>query len=138
MCTIYGALPFLPFLRFWAEPGGYYTRGRASREPFVFYFQAKDLYFAGYDAKNMMHTFRLLHMAEEIATQGVFSVRRTDDRDFLLSIRRGDFEYDDLVTQAENKIARIDELFEKSRLPAKPDRAKINQVLIDSRTAYYR
>lgn len=90
-----------------------------------------------YDAKNMMHTFRLLHMAEEIATKGFFSVRRTKDRDFLLGVRRGDFEYDDLVVQAEEKIKQIDDLFEKSRLPQKPDRAKINQVLVDIRTAFY-
>ncbi len=41
-----------------------------------------------YDAKNMMHTFRLLNMAAEIARDGVVNVRR-DDRDYLLKIRSG-------------------------------------------------
>lgn len=35
-----------------------------------------------YDTKNMMHTFRLLHMAEEIAAEGRVIVRRSD-RSFL-------------------------------------------------------
>jgi hypothetical protein len=41
-----------------------------------------------YDAKNMMHTFRLLHMAEEIAREGRIFVRRTD-RELLMSIPLG-------------------------------------------------
>ncbi len=41
-----------------------------------------------YDAKHMMHTFRLLNMAEEIALYKEVRVFR-EDRDFLLSIRNG-------------------------------------------------
>ena len=39
---------------------------------------------SNYDAKNMMHTFRLLNMAEEIATENTLNVFR-EDREFLLS-----------------------------------------------------
>jgi uncharacterized protein len=55
-----------------------------------------------YDAKNMMHTFRLLNMAEEIAKEGEVNVRR-QDREFLLKIRSGAFSYEELVVLANEK-----------------------------------
>lgn len=91
----------------------------------------------GYDAKNMMHTFRLLHTAEEIATSGIFAVRRTIDRDFLLRVRAGEFEYDDLVDQAEAKIQRIDQLFEWSDLPEEPDMERVDAALVAVRERFY-
>ena len=42
----------------------------------------------GYDAKNMMHTIRLLQVAEEILQEGKLHVKR-GNRDELLSIKRG-------------------------------------------------
>lgn len=89
-----------------------------------------------YDAKNMMHTFRLLHMAEEIAREGKIFVRRTD-REFLMRIREGKFEYEDLLMQAEEKVQLIEELFEKSRLPEVPDLKKLEELLVGVRDAYY-
>ena len=41
-----------------------------------------------YDSKNMMHVFRLLLMAKEIAEEGKINVYR-NDREFLLSIKEG-------------------------------------------------
>ncbi|MEM9824189.1 MAG: nucleotidyltransferase, partial [Bacteroidota bacterium] len=90
-----------------------------------------------YDAKNMMHTFRLLYMAEEIAIKGTFSVRRTEDRDFLLKIRSGVFEYDELLEKAEQKLQEIDQLFEQSSLPPATDPAKANALLFRIRKTFY-
>ena len=90
-----------------------------------------------YDAKNMLHTFRLLDMAEDIATKGDIIVRRPN-REYLLQIRRGEFDYADLVTQAEEKITKIDELYANSDLPEKPDREAVNQVLIEVREEWYK
>jgi hypothetical protein len=59
-----------------------------------------------YDAKNMMHTFRLLNMAEEIAVHHRVIVHRKD-RDFLLRIRAGDFEYEELIGMVEEKMIKI-------------------------------
>lgn len=56
-----------------------------------------------YDAKNMMHTFRLLSMAEEIALYQQVIVKR-EDRDFLLKIRNGEFDFDDLMKMVEKKM----------------------------------
>ncbi len=91
-----------------------------------------------YDAKNMMHTFRLLHMAEEIAQTGTFQVRRTKDRDFLWKVRMGEFQYDDLVKMAEEKIIAINEAFEKCTLPEAPNLEKANEVLVEIREAFYK
>lgn len=82
-----------------------------------------------YDAKNMMHVFRLLNMAEEIALYKKVNVRR-HDRDFLLKIRNGEFLYEELLNQANEKTKRIVELFAKSDLPEKPNITTINKLLV--------
>jgi uncharacterized protein len=89
-----------------------------------------------YDAKNMMHVFRLLDMAEEIATFKKVIVRRPN-REFLLKIRKGEFMYEDLVQQAEEKIERIKELYEKSDLPGQPDKKEAEVLLIRMRKDFY-
>lgn len=90
-----------------------------------------------YDAKNMLHTFRLLDMAEEIARFNEIRVRRPN-REYLLSIRKGDFEYDDLLKKAEQKIEEIEQLYAKSSLPERPNLDKINRLLVEVRENWYR
>lgn len=89
-----------------------------------------------YDAKNMMHTFRLLDMAEEIAREGIIRVRRPN-RDFLLDIRSGRFGYEQLVQWAEERMARIEALFERSALPEIPDMEKAGRLLVEMREELY-
>ncbi len=85
-----------------------------------------------YDAKNMMHTFRLLDMAAEIATEKRIIVKRPN-REFLLKIRRGEFDYQELVEMAEEKAHQIEVLFAKSDLQDEPDKKKVNEVLVEMR-----
>ncbi|HYF68772.1 MAG TPA: nucleotidyltransferase domain-containing protein [Ohtaekwangia sp.] len=89
-----------------------------------------------YDAKNMMHVFRLLNMAEEIARYKKVNVRRPE-REYLLKIRAGAFSYEDLLTQAEEKIQMVDELFKKSDLPEQPDPQLAEQKLVEIRQTIY-
>ncbi|MBT34044.1 MAG: nucleotidyltransferase [Thalassobius sp.] len=89
-----------------------------------------------YDAKNMMHTFRLLDMAEEILSQEKIIVKRPN-RQELLDIRSGKFDYDYLINMAEEKIQRIEDLAFKSKLPEKPDESKIEQLLVSIRQDWY-
>jgi len=89
-----------------------------------------------YDAKNMMHVFRLLLMAKEIATEGRINVYRKD-REFLLSIKEGKFEYDELVQQAEALKDELPLLYQRSDLKDEPDVDKINDLLIRMRDEYY-
>ncbi len=90
-----------------------------------------------YDAKNMMHTFRLLAMAEEIATKGEVIVRRPD-REFLLQVRSGVYEYEDLLLMAEDKIASMNEAYAACTLPDACNVSKLNEFLISFREDIYK
>lgn len=89
----------------------------------------------GYDSKNLMHTLRLLDMAGEVAREGVLRIRRPN-REFLLKVRAGDFEYEDLVARAERQLGEVQEAFEHSALPAEPDRDEVNALLVRVRKEF--
>ena len=89
-----------------------------------------------YDAKNMMHTFRLLHMAKEIAQDGMINVLR-DDREYLLDIKNGKYEYDELVRKAELMKDELEQLYQHSDLPDSPNLKKLNSLLVEIRKAFY-
>lgn len=89
----------------------------------------------GYDSKNLMHTLRLLDMAGEIAREGVLRIRRPN-RDYLLRVRSGEFEYEDLVADAERKLAEVQAEFERSSLPDHPDRERVNALLVRLREEF--
>lgn len=90
-----------------------------------------------YDSKNMMHVFRLLLMAKEIATDGTINVLR-NDREFLLSIKDGKFEYDELLEKAEFLKNELPALYEQSNLPNEPDLEMIDSLLVEMRKNYYK
>jgi hypothetical protein len=89
-----------------------------------------------YDSKNMMHTFRLLDMAIEIANQKRVNVNRPN-REFLLSIKNGEFEYDELLELANQKQHEMELAFESSDLPEVPDIELINNLLVRFRDEFY-
>ena len=89
-----------------------------------------------YDSKNMMHTFRLLHMAKEIAIENKIIVERLD-RKYLLDIKQGRFEYEELVAKAELLKAELSELYQQSTLPDFPDLSVINKLLVAVRKEFY-
>jgi len=91
-----------------------------------------------YDSKNMCHTYRLLSMAHELST-GELRVRRTEEEiEKLMKIRHGEYEYEDLLKEAEAMIAGLDTAFEASKLPDKPNDEKIKKILFDIRKYYYK
>jgi hypothetical protein len=89
-----------------------------------------------YDSKNMMHTFRLLDIAAEIARAGTITLRSAN-REFLLKIKAGEFAYDDLIKMVEERVASISELYAASTLPDEPDRERIESVLVEIRSEFY-
>lgn len=89
-----------------------------------------------YDSKNMMHVFRLLYMAEEIAREGKVNVWRKD-RDWLLQVKEGKYEYDELVEKAERIKEGLPALYKESGLPVEPDLQEINKLLVEMRELYY-
>jgi hypothetical protein len=90
-----------------------------------------------YDAKNMMHTFRLLNMAEEIAIYHEVRVHR-DDREFLLKIRNGEFEYDTLMQMVEEKMQQIKLFYLQSSLLDQPKPNIAEDILLEIRQAFYK
>lgn len=90
-----------------------------------------------YDAKNMMHTFRLLSMAEEIALEHKVHVQRKD-RELLLQIKKGAFEYDDLLNMVNEKMEKMDDLYAHSGLPDAPDMEKAEEILVTIRSEFYK
>lgn len=90
-----------------------------------------------YDAKNMMHTFRLLDMAEDLLKEGKIVVKRPN-REELLLIRSGHFEYDELLAKALDKIDKIQNIKANSALPDAPDLVKIEALLVEMREEWYK
>lgn len=92
----------------------------------------------GYDAKNMMHTFRLLQTARDIALYGEIRVWR-ENREELLAIKHGAVAYEELLAQAEELMAEIDTLFTNNtfRLPETTNREAAIAALIKVREQLY-
>lgn len=79
------------------------------------------------DGKNMLHCMRLIDMSLEIAEGKGIVVRRPNAKE-LLDIRKGKVDLDTLIKTAEEKIEKMDELFEKSNLPDKVDHKFIDKL----------
>jgi predicted nucleotidyltransferase len=86
-----------------------------------------------YDAKNMMHTFRLLDMAIEILEKKEVIVKRPN-REELLQIRSGFFTYEELITKADQKIELLEKAYQNSTLPEFPNVEKLEKALIEIRS----
>ena len=92
---------------------------------------------AGYNQKNMCHCVRLLTMAKEISEGKGFNLWRTDDRDFLMGIKNGDYTYEYLIDYAEKLLADVNENLPKSNLPDEVDKDFVNDLTIYCRAKYY-
>ena len=92
---------------------------------------------AGYNQKNMCHCVRLLTMAKEISEGKGFNLWRTDDRDFLMGIKNGDYTYEYLIDYAEKLLADVNENLPKSNLPDEVDKDFVNELTIHCRVRYY-
>lgn len=90
-----------------------------------------------YDSKNMCHTYRLLMMANELA-RGELRVRRNPEEiEKLMKIRHGEYEYEDLLNEAESMIANLDIIYENSHLPEKVNKDFVLEILKKIRKTIY-
>jgi uncharacterized protein len=91
-----------------------------------------------YDGKNMSHCMRLTRMGKELALgQGLRIDRTNIDREYLLSIKNHELEYDEVLAQANKEKAEMEAAQASSTLPDKVDIDKINQLLIAVRKQVY-
>lgn len=90
------------------------------------------------DRKNLMHMWRLLTMAEEIALGKGVNVDRTNiDREYLLDIRKAKVDFEALLKSADNKIKDVKELYKIADLPESVNRKYVEKVLIKMRKEFY-
>lgn len=89
-----------------------------------------------YDAKNMMHTIRLLQVAREIGLTSKLNVRR-ENRSELLSVKRGEYTYEHLLEMAELLVRDIPDIYAKCTLPLAPDAVSAQQLLVSMREELY-
>lgn len=90
----------------------------------------------GYDAKNMMHTLRLLDMAIEIFRDENLCVERPD-RNFLLSVKAGNYPLTEVLQMAEYRLAELKRWADSSDLPKVTDAAMVGQLLVEMREELY-
>lgn len=86
-----------------------------------------------YDSKNMMHCFRLMHMAQEIARGEGVILNRTWDHDFLMDVRNHRYEYDEIINMLDAEKEKMEELMATSTIQEKVDTDFANQLLLEIR-----
>lgn len=90
-----------------------------------------------YDGKNMMHCLRMLDMAIEIANTGDVHLVRPD-REWLLSVRKGQVSYEEIMMMIEEKKQQMDEAFDNSNLPEKVDNDFVHKLILEIRQSCVR
>jgi uncharacterized protein len=89
-----------------------------------------------FDAKNMMHTIRLLQVAHEIMTKGTIT-NKCANRDELLAIKNGQLSYDEIMHISKTLLSKIETASLTSSLPELPDSNEIIARLIKMREWLY-
>lgn len=89
----------------------------------------------GYDTKSFMHTVRLAEELIQIAREGTLDTKRPN-APHLVELRNGLLSKDEAETYLKNLLESIDEVLEKSTLPDKPNKEKINKWLVDLNLNY--
>lgn len=91
----------------------------------------------GYDTKHGMHLMRLQMAGVRILKHSKVVVKWVGaEREFLMSVRNGELPYDNLVERAEKLEAEANELYKTSTLRKEPNRAKIDELIVDMTYAY--
>lgn len=83
----------------------------------------------GYDTKNAAHCIRLLRMCKEFLLNGEMQVFRPDAAD-LLNIKQGMWALSDVKKHARELFEEIKWARDNSKLPAEPDRARVQALLV--------
>ena len=90
-----------------------------------------------YDCKNMMHCFRLMVMAKEIAEgKGVILDRTGIDRDFLLDVRNRKFGYSELQEKMLVLKDEMNKAIESSTIKEGIDQKVVNDLLLNIRKQF--
>lgn len=88
------------------------------------------------DGKNMLHCVRLIDMGIEIG-QGKGVIVERDNAEYLLKIRRGELNLNELLELANERLNFMNEVYDNCSLPETPDYSLINDLLVDIRNKVY-
>ncbi|MCF4969307.1 nucleotidyltransferase domain-containing protein [Nostoc sp. CMAA1605] len=88
---------------------------------------------SGFDLKHGMHCIRLLRSGLEILQTGRVIVDRrvAGDVDDLKAILKGAYSYEQVMQMANDLVAQMDSVYEKSTLPHHPNLEKINDLCME-------
>lgn len=86
-----------------------------------------------YDSKNILHVIRLLTISHEIASGKGINIYRTEDRDYLLSIKKHKLTYEEIMSKANVMSSEIEQLFADSNLPENIDTKRLEEILYNVR-----
>jgi predicted nucleotidyltransferase len=91
-----------------------------------------------YDGKNLSHCLRLLYMAVEIAEDKGIIVRRPENQRLeLLQIKKGLMPYEEIMEKCNALADELEDKYEFSDLPDKPDSSGIQDALEQIRILLY-
>jgi predicted nucleotidyltransferase len=82
----------------------------------------------GFDTKHAYHIVRLARLGEELLQTGQMTVTDRPDKDELAAVREGLWSYEQILEFADAVDGRLKQLEERTHLPKKPDRDKIDQI----------
>ena len=84
----------------------------------------------GYDCKNASHLIRLLNMGIEYLTDGKLRVFR-HDAEILKAIKKGEWSLEKVKAEAERLFSLAQEAYVRSPLPAEPNYAEAEKLLLE-------
>ncbi|MBD8527420.1 nucleotidyltransferase domain-containing protein [Pseudomarimonas arenosa] len=90
-----------------------------------------------YDAKNLMHTIRLLLSGQSMLRRGLPIIRfEGEARDLLLRVRSGSMSYDEIMSIAQDIADDCERELERSDLPERCDASAADRLLADLTTQW--
>lgn len=103
-----------------------YQKWKINRNPKRAALEAK----YGFDLKHGLALVRLLRMGKEILDTGKVQVKRTIDRDELMSIKNGAWSYENLIDYADKMEEEVKKSYQNSKLPNQPNINKLDDLCI--------
>jgi uncharacterized protein len=92
----------------------------------------------GYDTKYAMHMLRLGYQGRELMETGRISLpMREDERRRVFAVRKGEVEFNDVLTEIGELERRLEDLLETSPLPAAPDYDRVNAFLLKAHNVFW-
>lgn len=85
----------------------------------------------GFDTKKAMTAIRLMKQGKELLKDGSLKVYRDDDRDLLLSIKKGKYSVEEIQEMAASLKTEVESAYSASPIPWKNNQEKINQLLVE-------